>query len=78
MDLAKRIVAKAVGLCVALIGIWLMFAAFGIIKSAFTGAPVLTYLGGGILLVVTGIGLMVGGQWVGNYFDDKPPPTPPE
>ncbi len=66
-----RVLAKVVGLSVALFGIWLMFAAFGIIKSAFTGAPLLTYFGGGLLLVVIGIGLMVGGQWIGNYFDHE-------
>ena len=67
-----RVLAKAVGLSVALFGIVLMFAAFGIIKSALTGAPLVPYFGGGVLLVVIGIGLMVGGQWIGNYFDDEP------
>ena len=77
MDLAKRIVAKFVGISVSLLGVLLTFVAFQNFFMSFSEEP-LSFTLVLALVVVAGIGLIVGGQWVGNAFDDKPPPTPPE
>ena len=65
-----RILPKLVGMCVALIGVVFTFAAFQFFFMSFDDESLSYTLGTG-LLVVVGIGLIVGGQWIGNRFDEK-------